>query len=49
VDQHRGVPVYAPVMNRMKMLTTFDRAELQAAVINAIFSLSVTSPSIPPG
>lgn len=47
VDQHRGVPIYAPVMNRMKMLTTSDRAELQAAVINAIFSLSVTSPHDP--
>jgi hypothetical protein len=49
VDQHRGVPVYAPVMNRLKMLTTFDRAELQAAVINAIFSFTVTSPYDPAG
>lgn len=49
IDQHRGVPVYAPIMNRLKMLTTYDRAELQAAVINAIFSLSVTSPYDPAG
>lgn len=49
VDQHRGVPIYVPVMNRLKMLTTYDRAELQAAVINAIFSLSVTSPYDPEG
>lgn len=47
VGQHRGIPVYAPIMNRLKMLTTFDRAELQAAVINAIFSLTVTSPYDP--
>lgn len=49
IDQHRGVPVYAPIMNRLKMLTTFDRAALQAAVINAIFSMSVTSPFDPQG
>jgi lambda family phage portal protein len=49
IDQHRGVPIYAPVMNRLKMLTTFDRAALQAAVINAIFSMSVTSPYDPAG
>lgn len=49
VDQHRGVPIFVPVMNRLKMLTTYDRAELQAAVINAIFSMSVTSPYDPSG
>lgn len=49
VDQHRGVPIYVPVMPRMKMITTSDRAELQAAVINAIFGLTVTSPYDPEG
>jgi lambda family phage portal protein len=49
VDQHRGVPIYVPVMNRMKMITTSDRAALQAAVLNSIFSLSVTSPYDPDG
>lgn len=47
--QHRGVPLVAPVMNRMKMITKYDKVELQAAVLNAIFSLAVTSPHDPEG
>lgn len=48
-DQHRGVGVFAPVVNQLKMLTRYSAAELKAAVINAIFSFSVTSPYDPEG
>ena len=48
-DQHRGVPLMAPVMNRMKMLAKYDQAELQAAILNAILSIAVTSPHDPEG
>jgi lambda family phage portal protein len=48
-DQHRGVPLLAPVMSRMKMMAKYDQVELQAAVLNAIFSLFVESPYDPEG
>lgn len=43
-DQHRGVGRLTAVVERLKMLTTYDRVELQAAVINAIFAAYVESP-----
>jgi lambda family phage portal protein len=49
VEQHRGLSVLTPVLNRFKMLTTYDRAELQAAVVNAIYALAVESPYDPKG
>jgi lambda family phage portal protein len=49
VEQHRGLGVFVPVLNRLKMLTRYDTAELQAAVVNAIFALSVESPYDPRG
>lgn len=48
-DQHRGVPILASVMPRMKMLTRYDGAELQAAVLNAILSYVIKSPMDPEG
>jgi len=48
-DQHRGVGAFVPVINRMKMLTRYDGAELQAAIINAILSIAVKSPMDPEG
>jgi lambda family phage portal protein len=48
-DQHRGVPLVTPVMNRMKMLAKYDQVELQAAVLNAILSIFITSPHDPEG
>lgn len=49
VDQHRGVPIFAPVMNRMKMMTKYDKNELQAAILNATFALFMQSPNDPEG
>lgn len=48
-DQHRGVPIFTPIMNRMKMLTKYDQVELQSAIINAVFALFMKSPNDPEG
>jgi lambda family phage portal protein len=48
-DQHRGIPLITPVMNRMKMLTKYDQVELQAAVLNAVLGIAVKSPYDPEG
>lgn len=46
-NQHRGVSIFAPVLARLRMLTKYDAAELQAALINAILSTFITSPYDP--
>lgn len=46
--QHRGgLGIFNPVMQRLKMLTQYDGAELDQAVINAIFGAYITSPFDP--
>lgn len=46
--QHRGgAGILAPVMQRMKMLFRYDVAELDAAILNAIFGAWIESPSDP--
>jgi lambda family phage portal protein len=43
--QHRGgVGILAPVMQRLKMLFRYDIAELDAALLNAIFGAWIESP-----
>lgn len=42
--QHRGVGILAPVVRRLKALIKYDGAELDAAILNAIFSAYITSP-----
>jgi lambda family phage portal protein len=43
--QHRGgAGIFAPILQRMKMLWKYDETELDAAVINAIFGAYVESP-----
>jgi len=43
--QHRGgAGILAPVLQRLKMLVRYDSAELDAAIINAVFSAYVESP-----
>jgi lambda family phage portal protein len=43
--QHRGgAGILAPVVQRMKMLIRYDGAELDAAIINAIFGAYIESP-----
>lgn len=42
---HRGgAGIFTPVVNRLKMLIKYDGTELDAAIVNAIFSAYVESP-----
>lgn len=46
--QHRGgAGIFAPVMQRLKMLIKYDGAELDASIINAIFGAYIESPFDP--
>jgi lambda family phage portal protein len=43
--QHRGgAGIFAPVLQRLKMLVKYDGVELNAAIINAIFAAYIESP-----
>jgi capsid protein len=43
-QHHGGIGVLTPILQRLKMLSRYDSTELDAAVINAIFSAYVRSP-----
>ncbi|SLN77583.1 phage portal protein [Oceanibacterium hippocampi] len=45
--QTRGVSRFAPIVERLKMLTEYDRIELQASVVNAVFAAFIESPFDP--
>jgi len=46
--QHRGGSgIFAPVVQRLKMLVKYDGAELDASIINAIFGAYIESPFDP--
>ena len=46
--QHRGgIGILNPVLQKLKMLYTYDNAELDQAVLNAIFGAFITSPFDP--
>jgi lambda family phage portal protein len=43
--QHRGgAGILAPVLQRLKMLIAYDSKELEAAILNAVFSAYIESP-----
>ena len=42
--QTRGKSPLTPIVKKLKMLGTYDEAELRAAVLNAIFAAFITSP-----
>lgn len=42
-EQRRGVPVLAPVIESMKQLARYSDAELMAAVVNAFYSVFITT------
>jgi len=47
-QQHRGgIGIFTPVMMRLRMLIQYDKAELDAAIINAILGAYVESPADP--
>jgi lambda family phage portal protein len=43
-QHHGGAGILTPVVARLKMLAQYDRVELQAAIVNAIFGAYVESP-----
>lgn len=43
-DQLRGISPLAPIVERLKMVDKYDKVELQAAVLNAIFAAFIESP-----
>lgn len=43
-DQLRGISPLAPIVERLKMVDKYDKVELQAAVMNAIFAAFIESP-----
>ncbi|MBX6382089.1 MAG: phage portal protein [Microbispora sp.] len=46
--QHRPVGgIFTPVLARLRMLAQYDRVELQAAIVNAIFGAYIESPFDP--
>ena len=44
IDQSRGEPVLAPVIEPLKQLSKYSEAELQAAVVNAVLTLFIKRP-----
>lgn len=42
-DQYRGVPFLAPVIESLKQMTRYTEAEIMAAVINAMFTVFITT------
>lgn len=45
VDQTRGVPYLAPVMEHLKQLGRYTEAEIDAAVLNAFFAIFIENPT----
>lgn len=43
-NQTRGTGLLTPVIERLKMIDKYDRVELQAALVNAIFAAYIESP-----
>lgn len=38
VGQHRGIPIFAPILNNFRMLDRYHRTELQSAVVNSLIA-----------
>lgn len=47
VDQTRGKPLLAPVIEQFRMLDSYQRAELQSAVMNALVAAVIETPLDP--
>jgi lambda family phage portal protein len=45
VGQSRGMPILAPVIEKLKQLSRLDEAELMAAVIAAMYTVFITTPT----
>lgn len=47
VDQTRGKPILAPVIEQFRMLDSYQRAELQSAIVNALVAGVIETPLDP--
>jgi lambda family phage portal protein len=47
VDQTRGKPLLAPVMEQFRMIDSYQRAELQSAIVNALVAGVIETPLDP--
>ena len=47
VDQTRGKPMLAPVIEQFRMLDSYQRAELQSAIVNALVAGVIETPLDP--
>lgn len=45
VGQSRGMPILAPIVEKLKQLSRLDDAELMAAVIAAMYTVFITTPT----
>lgn len=45
--QVRGVPLLAPIVKKLRMLSRYDEAELQASTLNAVLAAFITTPHDP--
>jgi lambda family phage portal protein len=43
--QRRGVPLLAPVIEKLKQLSRYSEAELMAAVVSGMFTAAITTPA----
>lgn len=43
--QRRGVPILAPVMEKLKQLSRYSEAELMASVVSGMFTAAITTPT----
>ena len=46
VDQNRGIPILAPIMELVKKLDTYSQAEVTAAVINSFFTVFIKKKAV---
>ena len=44
IDQTRGVPILAPVIEQFRMLDSYQRSELQTAIVNALVAGVIETP-----
>jgi len=49
VDQNRGVPILAPVIEQFRMLDAYQRTELQSSIVNALVAGVIETPMDPGG
>ncbi|EPE9889359.1 phage portal protein [Yersinia ruckeri] len=46
-SQHRGISIFTPIVQRLKMLIKYDQVELESSILNSVFAAYITSPYDP--